>query len=90
MRFETGRPEMGVRRITVDRAGCCDREALQSKETHRGVAEDMRSTLRKDLIELFSQAGNEFISGQKSVMLSAVQELLCGSILKSFGKRVMK
>lgn len=25
----------------------------------------MRSTLRKDLIELFSQAGNEFISGQK-------------------------
>lgn len=25
----------------------------------------MRSTLRKDLIELFSQAGSEFISGQK-------------------------
>lgn len=50
----------------------------------------MRSTLRNDLIELFSQAGSEFISGQKSVMLSDAREQLYGSILRSFAKKAMK
>ncbi|MDK2600448.1 HTH domain-containing protein [Bacillus stercoris] len=50
----------------------------------------MRSTLRKDLIELFAQAGKEFISGQKISDALGCSRTAVWKHIEELRKRAMK